>query len=186
MGKFIERYENIDWPQQTHRVYLRPLQAEDKAALFEVVKHPEVAKGNPWQSPENIQNFDFSWGEKQSYFGKELAFCDNDTGSVIGSGGVYIDEEHHKARLGYILHPPYWNQGYMTEIVKLLTSIAFERVGLHRVEATVYSFNQASSRVLEKAGYQYEGRQHEAYFIKGEYVSLDMYGLRKKHWKQNL
>ncbi|MGL4662525.1 MAG: GNAT family N-acetyltransferase [Culicoidibacterales bacterium] len=181
---FIEKYENLNWPRQTQRVKILGLKPLDKERVFEVVKHEAVAKGNPWYSPKAIEHFDFSWCESQSYTNKELAFELLDTGELIGSGGLYIDEKNHKARLGYILHPAFWNKGYMTEIVAELLRIAFEDLDLHRVEADVYNGNIGSSRVLEKNGFQYEGRQRDALCVKQNYVSLDLYGLIKETWKQ--
>lgn len=181
---FLTMYTNLPWPRETHRLQLRGLRASDKAAVFEVVKHGGVAKGNPWHSPRTLASFDFSWGEEQAYVNKELAFILKDTGELIGSGGLYIDEEHHKARLGYILHPQFWNQGIATEIVAEFLQIAFSELKLHRVEAIVYNGNIGSSRVLEKNGFQYEGRQRDALYVKQNYVSIDLYGLVYDTWNK--
>jgi RimJ/RimL family protein N-acetyltransferase len=45
----------------------------------------------------------------------------------------------------------------MTEAVKLITKFGFEKLKLKRIEAFVFTFNKASKRVLEKAGYKLEG-----------------------------
>lgn len=180
---FISKYMQLDWPLATNRVLIQGLKAEDKIDVFEVVKHGEVAKNNPWSSPKTVESFDFKWGEKQPYEHAELAFRLKDTGEFIGSGGLYIDEANHKARLGYILHPNFWNNGYMTEIVEKLLKIAFSDLKLHRVEATVYGGNIGSTRVLEKNGFQYEGRQRDTQYVKGKYISLDLYGLIRETWE---
>jgi RimJ/RimL family protein N-acetyltransferase len=77
-------------------------------------------------------------------------------GEVIGSIG-FGKIENHKAHLGYWLAEKYWNQGIMTEAVKLITKFGFEKLKLKRIEAFVFTFNKASKRVLEKAGYKLEG-----------------------------
>lgn len=180
----IAAYTKLTWPRETHRIQLRGLVSSDKSSVFEVVKNEAVAKGNPWFSPKTVEEFDFSWGETQEYESKELAFILKDTGELIGSGGLYIDEANRKARLGYILHPRFWNQGIATEIVDELLSIAFIELKLHRVEATVYNGNIGSSRVLEKNGFQYEGRQRDALYVKQNYVSIDLYGLIYEVWNK--
>lgn len=180
---FIQKYTELNWPLETERIQMRGLRGDEKAAVFEIVKHKAVAQGNPWNAPLTIEQFDFSWAEEQAYAHKELAFIEKQTNKIIGTGGLYIDEKNHKARLGYILHPDYWNQGYMTEIVNRLVVLAFNDLKLHRVEASVYSGNIASSRVLEKVGLQYEGRQRDAMYIKHRFVSQDMYGLVRNAWK---
>lgn len=179
---FVKKYTELDWPITTKRILIIGLTAEDKKEVFEIVKHKAVAKNNPWSSPKTVETFDFSWGESQAYKHAELSFRLKDTGQIIGSGGLYIDEDNHKARLGYILHPEFWNKGYMTEIVGKLLEIAFIDLELHRVEATVYSGNIGSTRVLEKNGLQYEGRQRDVQYVKGKYISLDLYGLIRETW----
>jgi RimJ/RimL family protein N-acetyltransferase len=77
-------------------------------------------------------------------------------GEVIGSICFY-KIENHKDQLGYWLAEKYWNQGIMTEAVKLITKFGFEKLKLKRIEAFVFTFNKASKRVLEKAGYKLEG-----------------------------
>lgn len=180
---FIERYTTLSWPLETSRVEIRGLDAADKKAVFEIVKHSDVARGNSWHSPKTLDSFDFSWGEEQAYFNKELAFILKDTGELIGSGGLYIDEVNHKAQLGYILHPDFWNRGVMTEIVEKLLRVAFEDLQLHRVEANVFNGNLGSNRVLEKNGFQYEGRQRDALYVKQKYISLDLYGIIRETWE---
>lgn len=63
----------------------------------------------------------------------------------------------HKDEIGYWLAKPYWNQGIMTEVLKVFTEICFTKLRLVRIEATVFHFNKASARVLEKAGFEFEG-----------------------------
>ena len=41
----------------------------------------------------------------------------------------------------------------MTEAVKAVTGIAFDDLGLHRIEANIMPRNKASLRVAEKAGF---------------------------------
>ena len=50
-----------------------------------------------------------------------------------------------------------WEQGLATEAVSLVTRFGFERLGLNKCKAGVYSGNPGSCRVLEKVGYRKEG-----------------------------
>ena len=79
---------------------------------------------------------------------------------AIGGIGLIIGRDIHRytAELGYWLAEPFWNKGIMTEAVKLITDHAFEHLNLNRIFAQPYDRNQASMRVLEKAGFQFEGR----------------------------
>lgn len=62
-----------------------------------------------------------------------------------------------KDEIGYWLAKPYWNKGIITKVVNKLCEIGFIKLGLTRIEATVFSHNDASCRVLEKAGFKFSG-----------------------------
>lgn len=62
------------------------------------------------------------------------------------------------AEIGYWLGEDYWGKGVMTEVVKAVTAYAFHNFDLCRLYAGVFATNPASVRVLEKTGYQFEGR----------------------------
>ena len=84
--------------------------------------------------------------------------------------------------LGYKLSEKYLNNGYMTEALDHIIKIAFNDIGLHRIEANVMPRNIRSQKVLEKLGFTYEGlsrkylkinnkwEDHEHYVILNEMV----------------
>lgn len=80
----------------------------------------------------------------------------------IGFGGLEFGQSHG-AELGYWLAKPYWSRGIMTEAVHAVTVFAFTELRLVRVQAHVFDFNRGSARVLEKAGYNLEGRLRNFY-----------------------
>ena len=77
------------------------------------------------------------------------------------------------AEIGYWIGEPYWNRGIATRAVRLLTHYGIKHLGLVRIYASVYDFNKASQRVLEKAGYRFEGIAKKAIIKNG--VILDDY-----------
>lgn len=72
----------------------------------------------------------------------------------------------HKAEIGYWLAKPYWCKGIMTLAVEAALEFGFREFGLTRITATVFSFNQASSKVLEKTGFLLEAPQLRNYYKK--------------------
>ena len=72
---------------------------------------------------------------------------------------VYEDVYRGTAELGYWLGEEYWGRGIATRAVRAVSRWAFENFPLERIQARVFSSNPASCRVLEKAGFTYEGRQ---------------------------
>lgn len=81
-------------------------------------------------------------------------------GEAIGAIGLEFLSDVHRmtAEIGYWLGESTWGHGFATIAVKAITGYAFETFELHRLQATVYHWNPASARVLEKAGYTLEGR----------------------------
>jgi RimJ/RimL family protein N-acetyltransferase len=81
-------------------------------------------------------------------------------GAAVGGIGFVIqtDVERVSAEIGYWLGEPFWGRGIMTAAVAAVTAYAIERHQLTRIFALPFASNQASCRVLEKAGYELEGR----------------------------
>ena len=96
-------------------------------------------------------------------------------------GGVGVDLldglQQHVGVIGYWLTPSHWNLGIATAALTAMIPYAFETFTLSRLEATVYGWNPASGRVLEKCGFAFEGRQREAFIKDGEVTDLLLYGL---------
>ena len=89
---------------------------------------------------------------------------------AIGGIGVTLNHDVHRltAEMGYWLGEPFWGKGIMTEAVTAFTDFAFEQFGLVRIYAEPYATNQASCRVLEKAGFQLEGRMRNSVVKAGQ------------------
>ncbi|XXY19772.1 GNAT family protein [Sorangium sp. So ce216] len=81
-------------------------------------------------------------------------------GEVAGGIGLERFDDVHRgtAEIGYWLGAPHWGRGLATQAVVALTRYGLEQLGLERIQAGVFDWNGASARVLEKAGYAYEGR----------------------------
>ena len=62
------------------------------------------------------------------------------------------------AEIGYWVGEPHWGQGIATLAVRSFVEYAFSRFKLMRIAANVFDGNPASVRVLEKAGFIFEGR----------------------------
>lgn len=75
-----------------------------------------------------------------------------------------------------------WGKGYGTEAARLMLWLAFERIGLHRVGLTVFSFNERAIRSYEKAGFQVEGRSREAIARDDRYWDEIQMGILRDEW----
>ncbi|MDY2756157.1 MAG: GNAT family protein, partial [Candidatus Treponema excrementipullorum] len=92
--------------------------------------------------------------------------------SVEQKGDVYRQD----AEIGYFLLPESYSQGIMTEAVRQICKIAFERLNIIRITGSVYEPNWASRKVLEKNDFVLEGLMKKAVVKNGSIYDLCIYG----------
>ena len=81
------------------------------------------------------------------------------------------------ATLGYWIGAPHCNQGYMTDSLAAILEFAFSRLGLHRVEAACLPANEASRRLLLRAGFREEGYAREYLRISGRWQDHQLFAI---------
>ena len=167
------------------RVYLRPLELSDAAACQRWFNDPQTRRFlrtvrpiNETSEREFIENS--CKAQDQILFA--VALCQNDR--LIGSTGlVQISWTDRNAIFGITIgEPEHRNQGYGTEITRLVLCYAFETLNLHRVGLDVYARNVAGIRAYEKAGFVREGVLREAHFCAGEYCDIYRYGILAREY----
>jgi ribosomal-protein-alanine N-acetyltransferase len=81
-------------------------------------------------------------------------------GDAVGGIGFSIqpDVGCRSAEIGYWLGEQLWGRGITTQALSAVSEYAFAKYDLCRLFAHVFEWNMASARVLEKAGYKFEGR----------------------------
>lgn len=99
------------------------------------------------------------------------------TQEIIGTVMMFnFDKEANKAEVGYVFHRDHWGKGYGTESVALLCDFAFESLKIHKLYASVVDANIGSARILEKNGFELEGRLKDHYFIDNTYFDALLFG----------
>ena len=121
------------------------------------------------------------------YISAMLSADENDTfafaitveGKVIGSIGVFRQGNIHRqtAEVGYYIAEEYWGKGIMTEAIKQTCKYVFDKSDIIRIYAEPFAYNMASCRVLEKAGFQYEGTLRKNAVKNGKIIDMKMYSL---------
>lgn len=110
-----------------------------------------------------------------------FAFAITIDNKTIGSIGVFRQGNIHKqtAELGYYIAEEYWGKGIMTEAVKQACEYVFDKSDIIRIYAEPFAYNTASCRVLEKAGFHYEGTLRSNAVKNGKVIDMKMYSLLK-------
>jgi len=108
-------------------------------------------------------------------------------GEAIGGVGVtpMTDVDCKTANISYWLGEPFWGRGIATYALKLLTAYAFANFDLERLQAGVFEWNPGSARVLEKAGYQFEGRLRRSIFKDGRIGDALFYARLRESMSEN-
>ncbi len=90
----------------------------------------------------------------------ETSFAVEYAGEAIGGIGFKLgtDIARLSAEMGYWLGEPFWGRGLTTRAVLATSEWAFAHYKLTRIFAMAFSHNVGSMRVLEKAGFECEGR----------------------------
>ena len=79
-------------------------------------------------------------------------------GALLGSISVRVTSwENLRGELGYLVFAHARGRDVATRAVRLCARLAFEQIGLERVEILAATGNPASQRVAEKAGFTREG-----------------------------
>lgn len=109
----------------------------------------------------------------------ETNFAMDVTGEAVGGIGFTLqpDVGYRSAEIGYWLGEEFWGRGITTEALIAVTDYAFRSFDLCRLYAHVFEGNQASARVLEKAGYTFEGRLRKSVTKEGRTIDQLMYAM---------
>ncbi len=110
-----------------------------------------------------------------------FAFAVTIDNKAVGSIGVFRQGNIHRqtAELGYYIAEEYWGKGIMTEAVRQTCEYVFDKSDIIRIYAEPFAYNTASCRVLEKAGFQYEGTLRNNAVKNGKVIDMKMYSLLK-------
>ena len=163
---------------------LRPWRISDTPDLAAALNNPHVL--------DNLRDglpFPYTPADGEAYIRSMLDADPDNTfaraivadGKAVGSIGAFRQSNIHfrTAELGYYLAEPYWGRGIMTAAVRQLCAEIFDTTDILRIFAEPFSHNTGSRRVLEKAGFQYEGLMRQNAVKNGRVVDMALYALTR-------
>lgn len=174
---------------RTARLELREMVSTDAEGLFDVYGDAFVGRFNRWTALENVQGA----AEKIAVFRQHFkerkrirwGITPRETGRVIGDVAVVsFDHRAHRAELGFNLAQAHWRKGIMGEAVRAVIRHGFHEWGLNRFEAIVLPENAPCVALLQKLGFQRDGRIREGGKIDGKFVDVELWGLLRSEFSE--
>ncbi len=161
---------------------LREQQEYDLQDFFDYYTDPIVNQYILAEIPKTLEEarYELNYWRKIFYNNQGIYFAiarksDN---KMIGSIGLTTHSSYHnKIELSYDMAKEYWRQGIMSKAAQILIKYNFEILRINRLEAVCSTYNEASVRLLEKCGFQYEGCLRQNRYHRGKYVDTYSFGI---------
>jgi ribosomal-protein-serine acetyltransferase len=144
----------------TSIIQLRPFQNSDAPEFARAVLESldTLSPWMPWAHAKYSTQDALDWfamcqaaeAEGSAY---EFGIFSSDGSRLLGGSGLnQFNRQHNFCNLGYWIRQTNQRQGVATACVNMLSKIAFQTYGFHRVEIIVATQNEASAGVALKAG----------------------------------
>jgi RimJ/RimL family protein N-acetyltransferase len=166
-------------------IRLVPLGLEHLASIREIMRDPEVLRFTRTPDPMD-DGWLLEWFARYDDDDRAaFAILESESESegesegedVVGYAVAFsMSREDLEVELGYALGPQARGRGVATEALRLLTRWAFDE-GMVRVVAGISVENPASSRVVEKVGYTFEGVLRSVHHVDGKRVDLQSWSI---------
>jgi len=148
---------------------LRPITMKDASAYLELHKD-KCSKRNFISVPKNLEEAEKELKEGIKGGHTFAIEVDREFAGFIHLELNKKPHDKHSADVGYGIMPKFRGQGIATKALKLITNYGFNKLKLKRIWGSCRTFNKASARVLEKAGYKLEGILKKNKFKDGKYL----------------
>ena len=161
--------EAISHVSAAPRVYIRPLMAADRTEFLSLMQK-SVALHHPWITPPTTGPMFESYLRRLSRDDHTgMVICERSTDAIVGVINLnnIVRGSFLSASLGYYVGAPYTGLGYMTDGLELVCRHAFERLGLHRLEANIQPDNHRSLSLVRRCGFHNEGLSEKFLYIAG-------------------
>lgn len=161
---------------------LREWYLSDVESLAENINNKKI-----WDNVRDGLPFPYTIDDAKSYiqFTQQTPYPQNFAieidGKAVGNVGIQPcgDVERISAEIGYWIGESYWGKGVTSDAVKAVVEYTFTHTEIIRLFASVYEYNIASMKVLEKAGFTCLCVKHKAAIKNGVILHMPYYELVK-------
>ncbi len=154
---------------------IRPVRPEDADDINIIRRQPETARFMLAMPSERIDQTENFIGNLRPNNYEFVAVIPQACGceKVIGMAGIEQGARPriaHTAGFGICVHKEYQDQGIGTALMRQITDLADNWLGITRIELEVDVDNDRAVHLYEKFGFEIEGRKRMAVLREGKYV----------------
>lgn len=135
------------------------------------------------RSRKNVEQFINSYlDDDKTYFFTIRRLEDNALVGIIDVSGILWNQG--TGWLGIAIgDPANRGKGYGSEATRLLLDFAFRELNLHRIQLTVFAYNEAAIHLYEKLGFKREGAHRQLLHRDGKRYDMIVYGMLRHEWE---
>ncbi len=173
-------FMKIDKKAVGEKIYLRPLTEEDTQMVVSWRNSKRVMDNFIYRTPLTYESH-LKWFREKVETGEVVDFivCDKENDMPLGC--VYLqhfEKENRKAEIGIFLgEDRAFGRGIGKEACRLMVKYGFEELKLHKIISRVLSFNEASVKTHEAAGFVKEALFKDDVFVEGKYLDVIFLGV---------
>lgn len=150
---------------ETERLTLRRWTMRDMTGFLRFAADPAVmfAAGSAPVMTEEQAHSELRRAADDPYV---FAIVRKEDGEILGKikfQGDFRRFRTNSVSIGYELARVYWGNGYMTEALRAMVRYAFEQIGVDVIGISHFVGNERSRRVIERAGFYFEGIMPHAF-----------------------
>lgn len=170
---------------ETKRLILRPIELSDYEDMYAYASNQENLGYLTFKVHESIEETKKIIQEKflikkDQNMPETWAIVLKENHKMIGTIEFHkLNKRTLEAEVGYIINKEYWNQGYTTEALKAVIPFGFNNFNLKSISAKCHPLNFASTKVMIKAGMEYEDSLLD---IQQQIESI-IYKIENKKWR---
>lgn len=104
-------------------------------------------------------------------------------GELAGTVGMTVNTLSDSGEIGYWIDSKHEGKGVVTRVCSRFFDLAFDELGLHRMELHAAAGNARSRAVAERLGMAQEGVARDGERVPGGYADRIIYGILEAEWR---
>lgn len=165
-------------------VTVAPVSAEDCDAFVAAVQASRDLH-SPWINPaDSAERFEEWLGHLGRDDQAAYLIRHDSCGGLVGwvSASNIVRRAFQSAHLGYGAFSSHAGRGLMTQGLGAVINVAFQKMGLHRLEANIQPTNKGSLALVRRLGFEREGYSPRYLMVDSEWRDHERWAIRTEIW----